>query len=1089
MRSSWMRVAARVAGIAALAAPCLGQANFFESFDDVGPTQSPSSGPQNLIDQGWIFRNQSSPLGSQSWFQGFTGSGWPSPQGGTGYMAVTSSSGVPFGTVSNWAILPPIPNQQAGDELRFYLYDMGSTNVNTLQVRYSPGGGTSTGSGPSAVGDFTELLLDINPIPTGSWNQYSVTLPGTGRIALRYYIASVCNFCFSSYTGIDSLSVGPPPPPSCNLPPVPAAGQTVTWTADNSPYEVCENLTIPPSGTVIVEPGVEVNFDANMELVVSGTLRLLGQAGQPIVVTAPAVFPPMIRVDGGTLEATFAELQGQVRVESGANVTLSDCDFSGNGLLWAQELPSTPPFIHLARCTFTGSQASLADAVVVLEDNLFDDTFAQVLRGYADVTAPNTFLGQPLQIIRERNQYIQPLFVDGVSVTGVDTGGGLVLVGGAYDLGPNNNLSGNLYPLSLEGGLLPGSNVPATGNTNNAIDVRTGGFPGAGLWPNLGLPYRLTLPHTSVPGGHLAIDPGVIVEAADENAALWFLFTRHSSLEGLPDAPIIFRGLEGQPWTGLLFRVNNATGCRMEYCLVQDAAFGVISTDNTLYVDNCVFQGNQVGANTNTFGNIYFAGTRFVANTVGASFTNLGSPDMNRPTNPNSFEGNATGLDALETGSTADARNCWWNHPTGPQAPGNPGGLGDSITGPGASNVQYQPFLSAAPDFANHPPVVRMIEPGLTRLYGSPDYTHPDFLLDRGTSYILRWSVQSDDAVVSQRIEFSPDGHFPSRYFVLVDDIPGDARTWEVTIPSPGFASSNEPQFLRIVAVDAAGREGFDQVPIQVPSGNITGNLTITTDLSGQTFYAAQPIPNVQWTGSVSGVASIKPLIVLESDGAAIPGLHSGGQGQFFEDFPYVSTDRARLALLARSNSNDVAWFFADGYFSIRHDPRLGFTPPSVQLISPVGGESFPGGAVVPITWTAQADEGLRSFDIQASYDGGRTWHPIVRDLPATATSFDWPLPPSEGIADVRVRVVVRDLRFQNSSATSGAFRVTSGEGLAGDLDGDGDVDLGDLSRLLSAFGTCLGDAGFDPAADIDGDGCVGLPDLSALLTNFGLGG
>lgn len=57
---------------------------------------------------------------------------------------------------------------------------------------------------------------------------------------------------------------------------------------------------------------------------------------------------------------------------------------------------------------------------------------------------------------------------------------------------------------------------------------------------------------------------------------------------------------------------------------------------------------------------------------------------------------------------------------------------------------------------------------------------------------------------------------------------------------------------------------------------------------------------------------------------------------------------------------------------------------------------------------------------------------------------------------------------------------------LAGDLDGDGDVDLADLSALLAVYGLCDGDPGFDPVADIDGDGCVGLADLSALLANYG---
>jgi len=53
-----------------------------------------------------------------------------------------------------------------------------------------------------------------------------------------------------------------------------------------------------------------------------------------------------------------------------------------------------------------------------------------------------------------------------------------------------------------------------------------------------------------------------------------------------------------------------------------------------------------------------------------------------------------------------------------------------------------------------------------------------------------------------------------------------------------------------------------------------------------------------------------------------------------------------------------------------------------------------------------------------------------------------------------------------------------------GDLDGNGQVDLGDLSTLLSHFGTGSGATAAD--GDSDGDGDVDLADLAALLAAFG---
>ena len=57
---------------------------------------------------------------------------------------------------------------------------------------------------------------------------------------------------------------------------------------------------------------------------------------------------------------------------------------------------------------------------------------------------------------------------------------------------------------------------------------------------------------------------------------------------------------------------------------------------------------------------------------------------------------------------------------------------------------------------------------------------------------------------------------------------------------------------------------------------------------------------------------------------------------------------------------------------------------------------------------------------------------------------------------------------------------------IAGDTDGDGDVDLVDLGNLSTGYGTLTGATLID--GDTDGDGDVDLVDLGNLSTNYGFG-
>jgi hypothetical protein len=514
----------------------------------------------------------------------------------------------------------------------------------------------------------------------------------------------------------------------------------------------------------------------------------------------------------------------------------------------------------------------------------------------------------------------------------------------------------------------------------------------------------------------VTIDPGVRIAGLPGSwiisGSTGWLYAR-----GLPGLPITFEGVGGGSWQGLSWQHTNEAP-HLEDCIIRNAVFGAQAVDTpALTIDSCFFQNNSTGVNANTYGNLFLGKTRFAGNGTGASVTDTSGLTLLNFTNPNSFEGNTVAIDALEPGSQSDANLVWWNSPTGPQHPQNPTGTGDPIIGPGAGGVSIFPFLTTPPNFADHPPSVRLQAPGRDWWRNAT----PDFIFEPGQKYIVRWTASDDAGIVTQKILLNPDGGYPSGFQVLADNIPPTARSWEVTIPDVGFAVASGQQFIRILATDTAGQEGFDQTACMISSGRITGNVAISSTPPVQTLTAGvQPPPAITYSGSVNnGTAS--PQIYLESDGQ----YEQGELGLL----PFVSTDTARMVVVFfGGNGNDYKYVLGDGYFTIRPDPRLGILPPQVQVTTPAQAGSYQG--AVPIAWTASAPEGLYAFDLQYSLDGGRFWRLIAEDLPASARSFSWDLPPNvTPNSAVRIRVIARDRRGQNSSSGADrAFAIAPGQ-------------------------------------------------------------
>lgn len=180
---------------------------------------------------GWTVQNNSTPVGSTGWFQGNTAV-FPAQAGATNsYIGANFNNTTGTNTISNWLIAPN-RTMNNGDQYKFWTRTVTANPFpDRLQVRLSTAGAsTNVGTGPTGLGDFTTLLLDINPMYDiggaypETWTEFTITISGlagptSGRIAFRYFVElGGPTGDNSNFIGIDTFSYTPAAAPAGDAP-------------------------------------------------------------------------------------------------------------------------------------------------------------------------------------------------------------------------------------------------------------------------------------------------------------------------------------------------------------------------------------------------------------------------------------------------------------------------------------------------------------------------------------------------------------------------------------------------------------------------------------------------------------------------------------------------------------------------------------------------------------------------------------------------------------------------------------------------------------------------------------------------------
>lgn len=157
-----------------------------------------------MFANGWIRQNNSDqPSGYWGQCVATSGGGvWNAADGpdNSCALATYASTQADGGTISNW-VVTPLVDFTGGSTVSFNIRTKpGSQYPDRLQVRAcSSGPCTNLGTGSEDVGDFTTVLLDINPAEAlggfpEDWTRYTLSFAdgvpssGSGRIAFRHYV-------------------------------------------------------------------------------------------------------------------------------------------------------------------------------------------------------------------------------------------------------------------------------------------------------------------------------------------------------------------------------------------------------------------------------------------------------------------------------------------------------------------------------------------------------------------------------------------------------------------------------------------------------------------------------------------------------------------------------------------------------------------------------------------------------------------------------------------------------------------------------------------------------------------------------------
>jgi len=162
------------------------------------------------------------------------------------------------------------------------------------------------------------------------------------------------------------------------------------------------------------------------------------------------------------------------------------------------------------------------------------------------------------------------------------------------------------------------------------------------------------------------------------------------------------------------------------------------------------------------------------------------------------------------------------------------------------------------------------------------------------------------------------------------------------------------------------------------------------------------------------------------------------------------------------------------------HVPQhKGGQAPTVFVQAPTGGVEYDPSQLVPMTWITDDDLGVEFVDIEFSTDGGNNWQMVAQSTDDDGF-YLWQVPDVSTNSGV-LRVVAHDADGFTGSDVSDIFFTINGTAVAGDVNGDGIVNVLDILIIVDTWGPCSNQCD----GDLNGDGDIGVIDLLIVIDSW----